>query len=279
MKPALRPGTSKTILGYVLCCALVPLYVNLFPLWKRLSTVLGNSSDAAFTVLPAAILVLFLAVCWFILRLIGTRPEQIDRALLLGGVALCIIGLLVPDPAYPVKRIHVAEYAALSLVARFAMSSSLNGPALLFYSSCFAAVLGIHDEFLQGLHPARTYGLRDMAVNMLGSGGGGLVWHGLNLFSSPARRPASAAEKRAGFLYLAWLFAAVLMLVWPAYHFKGQQIELWTTLPLLAALVYFFNHQNHFSPRTAHGVGALTAASAALAVYPLLSRLPALSFY
>lgn len=274
-----RPGTMKTILGYVLCCALVPLYVNLFPLWKHLSALLGNASDTAFTILPAVVLALFLVLCWSILRLSGNRSAPISRASLLAGAALCIIGLLVPDPGFPVKRIHVVEYAALSLAARFAMSSSLSGSALLFYSSCFAAVLGIHDEFLQGLHPARTYGLRDMTVNTLGSCGGGLIWHGLNLFSPPAARHPEMREKHADVLYLGWLLAALLMLVWPAYYFKGQPVELWTTLPLLAAVVFFVNHRKQFSPLTAHGVSALTAVSASLAVYPLLSRLPGMPFY
>jgi hypothetical protein len=279
MKPARRSDTYRTILGYLLCCALVPLYVNLFPLWKYLSTRFGSSSDTAFSVLPAAVLVLFLALCWFVQRLTGKRSAPIDRTALLAGATLCLVGLLVPDPGFPVKRIHVAEYAALSLAARFALSSSLSGPALLFYSSCFAAVLGIHDEFLQGLHPARTYGLRDMAVNIIGSCGGGLIWHGLNLFSPPAQGHTAAPKSRADFLYLGWLFAALLMLVWPAYYFKGQPIELWTALPLLAAVFCFFNHRKQFSPLTARGLSALTAVSAALAAYPLLSRLPGITFY
>ena len=279
MKPAQSPGARNTVIGYFLCCALVPLYVNLFPLWKYVSTALGNLSETVFIFLPALILMCLLALCWTMVQVTRKRPIAIDSRLLIGGVVLCIIGLLVPDPAYPVKRIHVAEYAALSLVARFAMSSSLSGLALLFYSSVFAALLGIHDEFLQGLHPARTYGLQDMAVNALGSCGGGLIWHGLTLFSCAA--PAEIVEKeyRVDIFYLSWLGAAVSMLVLPAYRFKGQPVELWTTLPLLAALVYFLIYKKQLSSYAFHGITALTAAAVLLIVYPFLSWLPGMFFY
>lgn len=279
MTPAKKPGIRRTVWGYLLCCSLVPLYVNLFPLWKFVSTKFGSSGDTVFTFLPALVLALFLILCWVILRLTRKENGPIDNGALFGGVMLCTIGLLLPDAAFPAKRIHVAEYAALSLIARFSMSASLSGRVLFFYSCCFAAVLGIHDEFLQGLHPARTYGVRDMAVNALGSFGGGLIWHGFNLFSFPVRQRAADTKSRVNRLYLGWLFVSLLMLIWPAYYFKGQPIPVWTVLPLLAAVLCYFVYRNQFSPRSAHGIAALTAASGALAVYPALSKLPGVVFY
>jgi len=279
MKPAPSRGTLKTALGYFACGALVPLYVNLFPLWKFISNKLGDLSEAFFTFAPVLVLALLLALCWALLQLTRTRLIPLGNKALLVGVVLCIIGLLLPDPAFPVKRIHVAEYAMLSLVARFAMSSSMSGRELLFYSSCFAALLGIHDEFLQGLHPARTYGLQDMTVNALGSCGGGLIWHGLRLFSSGSPFQTAVTQSRIDLLYLSWLAGAVLMLVWPAYLFKGQPIAMWSTLPVLAAVPYFLIYRKQFSSRAAHGITALTAVSAAFVTYPLLSQLPGMVFY
>ncbi len=273
----------------MLCCALVPFYVSLFPLWKYLSTLLGGRADQIFTYLPLVLLILFLVSAAAIRLPSAQRSTPVAALPLAAGLVICLLSLLVPDPGFPVKRIHVAEYAALSLVARYAMSPWLSGRPLLFYSVCLAAVLGIHDEFLQGLHPARTYGLRDMAVNALGSLGGGLIWHGLNLFSpgsttidiDPAAEPV--AEPVAGGLidrlYLGWLAAATLMLAGPAYRFKGYPVALWTVLPLLAALVFYILYRPTFQDRSSHGMFALTISCVALAAYPLLTALPGIVFY
>jgi hypothetical protein len=271
----------------MLCCAMVPVYVSLFPLWKQISTLLGDRSDMVFTYLPLAVLLLFLLPALAIWLPSGKRSVPVAAAPLAAGLIICLLSLLVPDPGFPIKRIHVAEYAALSLVVRYTMSPWLRGRPLLFYSVCFAAVLGIHDEFLQGLHPARTYGLRDMAVNALGSLGGGLIWHGLNLFSAgPATNDQvtdSVIEATGGNLlerlYLGWLAAATLMLAVPAYHFKGSPVAFWTVLPLLAGPVFFSLYRPALRTRSYHGIIALTISCVALAAYPLLTALPGFVFF
>ena len=250
----------------------------MFPLWKRFSSVLGSRSEMVFTWLPPALLALFLAACCWLWLRSDTRGDPVGLAPLAAGIAVCCAGLLVPDPDFPVKRIHVAQYAALSLVARFAMSAVLKGMPLLFYSVCFTAVLGIHDEFLQGLHPARTYGLPDMTVNALGSLGGGLVWHGLGLFA-PAGDSGGPASGRTDRLFLCWLLAAVLMCVVPASFFKGRPLQWWTVLPLLGMLAYFLLYRSRFTAAASHGIDALAAAAGALAVYPLLAGLPGMVFF
>ena len=283
MRPRIRSNSRTAVAGYMLCCALVPLYVSLFPLWKYLSVLLGRRADQVFAYLPLVLLLLFLAAAAAIRLQFIKKVAPVAAAPLAGGLLICLLSLLVPDPGFPVKRIHVAEYAALSLVARYAMSSRLSGRPLLFYSVCFAASLGIHDEFLQGLHPARTYGLRDMTVNALGSLGGGLIWHGLNLFSAGPTGTDAATDPVAGGpvdrLYLGWLGAATLMLAGPAYRFKGYPVELWTTLPLLAALFFFSLYRPRFQARSSHGIIALTISCVALAAYPLLTALPGIVFY
>lgn len=283
MRPRNRSNIRTAVVGYMLCCTLVPLYVSLFPLWKYLSTLFDSRAEEMFTYLPLIVLILFLVSCTAILLPTRKKLAPVAAPPLAAGIVICLLSLLVPDPDFPIKRIHVVEYAALSLVARYAMSSSLSGRALLFYSVCFAAVLGIHDEFLQGLHPARTYGLRDMAVNALGSLGGGLIWHGLNLFSAAGTTSAPVTDPATGglvdLLYLGWLTAAILMLAGPAYLFKGYPVELWTTLPLLAALLFFSLYRARFEARNSHGIIALSVACAALAAYPLLTALPGFVFY
>lgn len=260
------------MIGYLLCVLLIPLYVNMFPVWRSISTSWGRD---IFIYLPTVALLLLLGCIFFIWSKSRQDLLPIKWPALVWGILLCGAGLLITDPEFPVKRIHVAEYAILSLVARYAMAPFLGGSSLFFFSSSFAAILGFHDEFLQGLHPARTYGLRDLTVNCLGSFGGGLVWHGLKLFSNKDGMTMTRTEYR----FVSWLIVSAMMLAWPAFYFKGLTVEIWTILPLLATGVYYGLYHDRFSADHSHGITALTAASVLLALYPLLTQMPDLIFY
>ncbi len=267
----LSPRT-RAAAGYFLCLILVAIYVNMFPVWKYLSTLYGKD---IFISLPLVVLILFLG-CIISARIMAWKiPAPINKLSLSLGILFCFLGLLIADPDFPVKRVHVVEYAFLCLVARYAMSHFVDGLPLLFFSAFFAALLGVHDEFLQGLHPARTYGLRDMAVNLLGSFGGGLIWHGLHFFSKQKKTVINIGD--VGFV--CWLSVSVLMLVWPAQFFRGVPIEMWVVLPLLAAAVYYFFYRDKFSSGLSHGIAAAAIAAMAMGGYPLLTRIPGIVFY
>lgn len=268
---SLSPRAGATA-AYLLCLVLVPIYVNMFPIWKYFSTRFG---DLFFIILPPVILVLFLGGILSFRLTTSRSAVPIHKASLGFGVLLCCIGLLISNPEFPVKRVHVFEYAFLCLVARYAMSRFLHGLPLLFFSASFGALLGIHDEFLQGLHPARTYGLLDMGVNLLGSFGGGLIWHGLHLFSLKKRSTVGGTD----IYFLCWLLVGVLLLVWPAVYYRGLVVETWVALPLLAASVYYFTYRESFSREISHGIGAVAAAALSLVIYPLLTKIPGIVFY
>lgn len=258
--------------GYLLCLALVPIYVNMFPIWKYLSTRFGED---IFIYLPLVFLVLFIGGILGIWLKAAKRTVPTNKAGLALGLLFCCLGLLISDPEFPVKRVHVVEYAFLCLVARYAMSHFLCGLPLLFFSALFCTLLGIHDEFLQGLHPARTFGLRDMGVNLLGSFGGGLIWHSLHLFSNHQ----TSTIKSTDVCFVCWLSVSVLMLVWPAQYYRGLVVEMWVALPLLAAAAYYFLYRNKFSPELSHGINVLATTAIALGGYPLLTRIPGIVFY
>ncbi len=265
-----------TVTAYLLCLLLVPVYVSVFPLWKYLTITLG---ERIFIYLPVVVLVLLLLCCILVWLRKNNQQLLINKTPIGVGLLLCVIGLLICDPEFPVKRIHVAEYLTLSLIGRYAMSRHLRGTALLFFSACFAAILGVHDEFLQGMHPARTYGLRDMSVNALGSFGGGLIWHGLQFFTTGQEPAGSGVGFRQEYWYLSWLLLGVMLLIWPAVYFRGLVIEMWTTLPLVAAPVYLALYRSRFNPDWRHGIAAISAVSLSLVFYPLLTRLPNMVFY
>jgi len=276
--PETRPPIFRTAAAYIVCIALIPLYVSLFPIWKYLNSSFGDSLFVYVPATAAAILVTGMVAIALLKRRHRSQPLFIGA--IAAGLLFCIAGLIIPDPAYPVKRIHVAEYLILALVARYAMAPFLTGLPLLFFSTGFAALLGMHDEFLQGIHPARTYGLADISVNTLAAFGGGLIAHGLALFNNPQPDVAAVPQNpKTGMVYCCWLLICVLMLVVPAVFFKGMSIEAWTVVPLIGSMVFFSQYHIHFHHGLRHGITALSWAAWSLACYPLVSGLDTVVFY
>lgn len=272
-----RLDTLPSAAGYLICVALIPVYVNMFTLWKTLSIVLGKGF---MTVVPICLVLgLGILVAYRLRR--HTVGRQWQSLPLLCGFGLCLLGLAIPDPSFPVKRIHVTEYLLLAGVARHAMSARLDGLPLLIFSTLFALLLGIHDEMLQGLHPARTYGLRDMAVNALGAAGGGLIFHGLGWFSGTRseRQRETAALGWPSRGYLVSLILAVAMYAVPLTWYKGTSLPFWPALPLAATAVIYSLYGNAVPNPLRHGLTAISLAASSLTLYPFIAHVSPLTFY
>jgi len=276
--PTTAPHSPLLIVAsYLLCLALVPLYVAMYPVWQLIGNILA---DELVALLPIAATLSIL--CGLLIGL--PRKNTVtppNKKLILYGAALCCAGLALPDPGIPVKRIHVAEYLALALAVRHAMSFRLQGVPLLVFSGLFCCLLGIHDEFLQGLHPSRTFGLRDMLVNASGSFGGSLIFHGFGLFIRNEGGPGEINRQSAipGLLYLTWLLVAIVALIVPVAVYPDVVLPFWPAIPLLGCAAVYLLYQREFLDPWKHGVAALSAAALALTVYPLLSRIERVSFY
>ncbi len=163
----------------------------------------------------------------------------------------------------------------LSLLIRYIMSVRLQGNPLLIFSILFASLLGVHDELLQGLHPLRTYGIRDIVVNALGSAGGGLIWYGFRLFEQTGQ-----TESRTGhspgftYFYLAWLLCSVVTFFLPLYSFREKTLPLWPAGPLIISLILFTAAAQKFVPRFDHGIRAVSYASSQRLISELLTLQP-----
>jgi len=210
------------------------LFIQTVPLWQWLAKTLPPWAVVA---LPGAVLgLLVAAVCVSVLR-DRTRRGAIDWRLFSGGVLLCVAALLLSDPAFPAKRIHSAEYLALALVIRRAAAARVHGIELIFYSTVLTTLLGIHDELIQGLHPDRGFGLRDIGVNATAGFGGSLIGSALGLFESPS--PTGVASDSVPRPSISpWVLAivaglALFLFALPA--FRDAPIPWWTVAPLLMA--------------------------------------------
>ncbi len=67
------------------------------------------------------------------------------------------------------KHIHIPEYILLSWIWYRALALDYNGSGILLLVFICAAILGVVDEIMQGIHPQRTYGWTDMIVDAAAS--------------------------------------------------------------------------------------------------------------
>lgn len=209
---------------YALAAALVCAYATAFPLWRAASASLG----AGFGYVPiAAAAILVAVVVW--------RRRRISWWLLALGTAAAVAGLLLCDPRFPAKRIHVPEYFVLAIVLRLALRTRLSGIRLMFGSAALAALFGIYDELIQGLLPERTYGTSDIAVNALGALAGAATASAVRLFGDGRGSRAAAG---GGFAFGAVCLAAGIVAFAVALGSIGSgKVPAWTVAPLAAGIL------------------------------------------
>ena len=272
------PNTGLCLLHHLGCGLVVVAFVHFFGLYQLISERLGKGFIA---VSPILLPTLLLAALFFARKISAQQwPPAKFRPILL-GLCCCFLALALPDPEIAVKRIHVMEYLLLSLCVRYALSSRLAGIPLLVFSSLLTGLYGVHDELLQGLHPARTYGLLDMSVNAIAALGGCLLWHGLAIFSSCSTAHGSGNDSLSfgQGLYLAGLTLCVPAMAVPLFLQRNDILPLWPFLPLAAAMVVWscFFIDDRSAHR--HGILAVSVVAFVFLAYPLAVNVLEITFY
>ena len=77
--------------------------------------------------------------------------------------------IIIIEVSNPNKHIHIPEYVVMTWLLYIALSKDYKGKGILILVFIVGSLLGIVDEIEQGIHPARFYGLSDMAVNCASS--------------------------------------------------------------------------------------------------------------
>lgn len=263
---------------YTACWLLVVVFVHLYGVFSLLNRLLPTPVIA---VVPIAAV---LSVLVFLPRFLKTQAHEgkVSRPWVVAGVLLCIIALAIPDGRYPVKRIHVLEYMALSCLVRYAMSWRLQGGPLLFFSVLAGMAFGVHDELLQGIHSQRTYGLRDISVNGVASLGGSFIWHGGALFVGNNKRllPEHITERwGTALFYLAWLVLSTLAFIIPLAGYKNVALPYWMFLPLSAALVFWALYHQQLQGSVRYGCLVVSCLAFSFFCYPVVINAVSLSFH
>lgn len=266
------------ILLYCFCALLVVLYVNLYGVFDMANKLLPKP---IMVLLPIGAACLSLAIVFYYYFRRRDRDTGLRTSFLVAGGVCCIAALFIPDSQFPAKRIHVVEYMLLVLLVRYVMSWRIQDGQLLLYSVLATVLFGIHDELLQGIHPSRTYGLRDMTVNGVAALGGGLIWHGGSLFTRDIIINSGEEFGRVPgeTLYLLWLSAAVLMFIIPLTVYRQEELPYWPLLPLSAAMVFWSCYLPALKGSQRYGCTVLSCLAYLFLLYPVLINATSYTFY
>jgi len=209
-----------------LAVALMVLFMLTVGLWRWLTDELGKTGAM---LVPFVVAVVVFGTAWAI-HLYTGRSRRPRWSYLIVAALVSAIALYIPDPQFPAKRIHVAEFLLLAFLIRRGFCRWTDGIPLITLTAICGIVLGAHDELLQGLHPDRRFGHTDIVVDGLASIAGALAGHGLKLYDNiPKRKIDWVCPPR---WVLALVAAGFIVFLYPLPAFRELPLPLWTLIPL-----------------------------------------------
>jgi len=271
-----RTSSLRVLAVYGSGFAIVYGYVNTFALWRAFGQAFGEGLRDALPWIMVAIIVLGLAgfLVW------QRAGAKISWRLLAIAVLAAVIGLSITDPAFPAKRIHVPQYFMLAIVVWFALPGRMRTPMTPVFVLVAVALYGVHDEFMQGFHPNRTFGLRDMAVNLCGATSGTFAL--LAFATDPGRRVTKPGQEAFPVTAMFAMLAAVsgvMLLAWAATGYRNDLVPYWVVLPCLAGAFWLALLLEQVSePGDRLSLCGIVAICCVFLVYPVLANVPHLDF-
>ena len=91
------------------------------------------------------------------------------RGLIVLAVSGIIVMFVMNFETNANKHIHIPEYILMCWILYQALAFDYKGSGILLLVFICAAMLGVVDEIMQGIHPQRTYGGTDMVVDAAAS--------------------------------------------------------------------------------------------------------------
>ena len=110
---------------------------------------------------PLAVIILFAAIY----AAVCVRQKTAARGAVILTAGAVIVLLVMYFETNANKYIHIPEYILMTWILYQALAFDYRGRGILPLILMCAAMLGIVDELLQGIHPQRTYGWKDMMIN------------------------------------------------------------------------------------------------------------------
>jgi VanZ family protein len=111
-------------------------------------------------------------VSHFIMILLGVfftiacvRKKKVPHCLKILAVSAFLVFFIMNFETNPNKYIHIPEYVLMTWILCQALAIDYKGSGIFLLIFTCTVMLGIVDEILQGIHPQRTYGWKDMIID------------------------------------------------------------------------------------------------------------------
>ena len=250
------------------------IYVNAFEIWRWLVESFGKFAASVPLVTTLIMLAAFLLVA--VRSAKGTA--HIKWPIVLCAIGFAMVGLIVSNPQFPSKAIHVPQYMVIALLVRRGLCAHLSGWPLTLMVLLTTIIFGCHDELVQGFHPQRYFGLADINADFFGAAAGALLAHGFGWMESNQSNGTSPPW----FVVLITLcvllaFGVELVLL---YEFGGESVPVWIAAPLLTATLVWICTDIAFSYGSGwrHALRLVVSMSALATIYPVIGYLTELEF-
>ncbi len=151
---------------------------------------------------------------------------------------------------YNNKLIHVPEYVVLAWLLYAAMAADYSGRDILVLIFACASLLGIADEIIQGIHPARFYGGKDMLTNTLSALIGVLSILGLKSLDRRRNIRANIFRNKATFISILFGLIGATLTVFYLFRVKNGNpssvsypawLTAWNSLFIICAATTVFS--------------------------------------
>ena len=96
---------------------------------------------------------------------IGFRLKKTGRCIGIMAVGAAMVTGIMAFEENTNKYIHIPEYILMTWLLYQAMKIDYRGRGILLLVLICASMLGVADEIMQGIHPLRTYGWKDMIID------------------------------------------------------------------------------------------------------------------
>ena len=144
----------------------VALYTAALPYVIFVFLAMQRHLPAKFAVnVPLFILILLALIYMFM----GIKKNRIAYCAIVLAVSTVINFLIMTFENNTNKYIHIPEYVLMSWILYQALVVDYKGSGILLLVFLCGAMLGVVDEIMQGIHPQRTYGWKDMIIDTAAS--------------------------------------------------------------------------------------------------------------
>ena len=117
---------------------------------------------ATFAVNAPLFIIILLALIYLF---VGIKGNRIAPCAVVLAISTIIVFIITTFEHNSNKYIHIPEYVLMSWFLYQALILDYKGRGILLLVFICGGMLGVVDEIMQGIHPQRTYGWKDMIIN------------------------------------------------------------------------------------------------------------------